>query len=761
MSNNQRLALLAAVLMLFAPPFLHSASAKPKFLITPTTATHIQVATTQIATVQYKVINQTNITRTLTMRPLDGISQQTSGNGVCANPFTLAPNQSCLLNLQVNPSLNSTPILERPQICKTKPGTNTPDPFLCSQAAANNQMVITRVTKSIRQRLTLNPAQLNLIAGESSQSITVTNHSSILTAYNVMANLNGTALNGNVIQDASNCSVLKPNETCVLTFTPATTAVSATPVPVQGSNTRAVVATIQVTNLGAPSLAATNSPLLLNVNSSGSLTINNTSSLVAACNVSANPLPAALVNAAVSATECAGPIAPGGSCNIEFTSASTTTVPNTLVTIQAVDCDTLQQTASTTASVSVNGSVVLALNPSSLILPADGTTTGTITITNNGNIPATDVQADFSGTDLNGSVTATTCTSIAPNGGTCDMVFTPTYNTVPETNFPISTGTTPYTTVMGSLTLTQMEKAYLTNGTYSSVSEVLLCSVNSPSGELINCTDSSAAQISGPLYLATNTPVTYAYITNLNQNSTSDYFVTQCAIDPDTLELGSYCAQLSDPSFYAPRGIAINANGTFAYITNFGLPYSGFSGSTVSVCSINQSGSFIGAFGACNVYSGFSDPSGIALNEAKEVAYISNFGSHSISTCTINATTGALSSNCAVTQLASATQPASITIDPTGSYAYVVDQSTSTLFQCPIDSTTGNLTGCDIAQSFGSDRPSGVAVNAGGTILYLTLNLTSVKECPITTIGGVSTVGTCVNNPGLTDLYFGITLAYL
>lgn len=765
MTINQRTVCLTAVLLLSTPIFLHAASAKAKFLITPTSATRIQVASDQVATVQYRVLNQTKIPRTLTMVPIEGVSQQTEGNGFCANPFTLLPNQSCLLSLQINPSLSLSSIVEGPQICKTKSGTNIPDPFLCSQAAKNDYFSITRVIRSVRQRLTLSPTQLNLIAGGEAQTITVTNNSSILTAYNVMANLNGTALSGNVVQNSSDCAVLKPNGTCVLTFTANSAGVSSTPVPVSGSNTRAATATIQVTNLGAPTLSVTNSPLAITVNTSGSLTITNTSTSVDACNVTANPLPAALVNASVSASGCTGTIAPGSSCDITFTSASATTAPSTQVTIQAVDCATSLQSTFTTASVSVNGTVNLSLSPSSLTLPADGTTTGIMTITNTGNIAATNVYADFAQTALNGSVTATACNTIEPNGGTCDMVFTPTYTAVPATNFPITTSNTPYATLTGSLTLTQAGGAYLTNGTYSSVSQVLLCEISdssSPIGQLENCTNSLASQISGPLYIAMNPPITYAYITNLNENSSSNYFVTQCAVDPDTFELGSYCAQLADPSFYGPRGIAINASGTFAYITNYGIPTSGLPGTTVSVCPIIQSGAFLGGFSACNVYSGFTAPTGIALNDTKNVAYITNFGRNSVSSCAFSPTTGALSSNCVQTLVGSNAQSAGIVIDPVGAYAYIIDGNFAGVYQCPINPTTGNITSCSLAQNFGSVRPTGVAINLTGTILYLTTNITPVMQCPITTINGVSTVGVCVADSNFTtDLYLGITLAYL
>jgi hypothetical protein len=59
-------------------------AAQPKFTMVPTTPTTLTVAANQTATVQYEVTNKTKITRTLTTKPIAGVSQSTTGAGVCS-----------------------------------------------------------------------------------------------------------------------------------------------------------------------------------------------------------------------------------------------------------------------------------------------------------------------------------------------------------------------------------------------------------------------------------------------------------------------------------------------------------------------------------------------------------------------------------------------------------------------------------------------------------------------------------------------------
>lgn len=120
------------------------AETQPKFTIIPTTPTKIVLPANSTATIIYRVTNMTKITRQLTAGPIPGVTQVTSGAGVCGNPFTLAHGKSCLLTLFVDGSQLPGPITRGPVVCKTNgPNNNTPDPFLCSQPSVQDLLHIT------------------------------------------------------------------------------------------------------------------------------------------------------------------------------------------------------------------------------------------------------------------------------------------------------------------------------------------------------------------------------------------------------------------------------------------------------------------------------------------------------------------------------------------------------------------------------------------------------------------------------------------
>lgn len=125
-------------------------AAEAKFSIIPVAGsiTSIVLPSNFTETVQYQVTNQTKLTRTLTIVPIPGVSQTISGPGGCTNPFTLAPNQSCILTLVINGSqVPSSGINGGPVVCKTKgPNDPSPDPFLCSKPGTSNALAISVTT---------------------------------------------------------------------------------------------------------------------------------------------------------------------------------------------------------------------------------------------------------------------------------------------------------------------------------------------------------------------------------------------------------------------------------------------------------------------------------------------------------------------------------------------------------------------------------------------------------------------------------------
>lgn len=124
-------------------PILGMALSKPTFSLVATTPTQVIVPSTGTVKVNYQVTNNTKLTRTLTMVPIKGISQNTSGLENCKSPFTLAPNQSCMLSLQLNGNELPPSYLGGPIVCKTQgPKDPSPSPFLCSRPSAESILSI-------------------------------------------------------------------------------------------------------------------------------------------------------------------------------------------------------------------------------------------------------------------------------------------------------------------------------------------------------------------------------------------------------------------------------------------------------------------------------------------------------------------------------------------------------------------------------------------------------------------------------------------
>ena len=214
----KKIAWLLVSLTAFFISSLVDAAPLPKFALIPTIATTFDLSTNSTALVQYVVVNQTTIMRTLTIVPLVGVTQLTT-QGTCPSPFVLVPNQSCLLTLQITGSqMPTTGIHGGPIVCKTEgPGNNSPDPFLCSQPSAAASLNITSVPRP-SQIFIISPAQSERIISVSPfapLSIVIGNDpTSPRAAHNVRAILPPTW--SDVTQDASDCISLAPGASCTL-----------------------------------------------------------------------------------------------------------------------------------------------------------------------------------------------------------------------------------------------------------------------------------------------------------------------------------------------------------------------------------------------------------------------------------------------------------------------------------------------------------------------------------------------------------------
>lgn len=249
--------LITGLTALLATTLLYAEETQPKFTIIPSTQTKWVIPVNGVATVIYTVTNQTKITRTLTMKPIPGIIQTTTGAGVCGKTFTLAHGQSCQLKLPLIGSQLSGHIVGGPVICKTNGHSdNGPDPFLCSQASLANRLDITSVGFE-KASISIIPRNLKMIVGPlglpHSSPLTVTNNSYTVTAEGITAHLpqswtNNASPADNVSQNSTNCTSLPPRHTCQIIITQGNKLYQVENVPVYGSNTTQVFVPMSVIN---------------------------------------------------------------------------------------------------------------------------------------------------------------------------------------------------------------------------------------------------------------------------------------------------------------------------------------------------------------------------------------------------------------------------------------------------------------------------------------------------------------------------------
>lgn len=580
------------------------AGAQPMFSLTPLTPTSFAIASDEVATVQYRVVNQTNMTRTLTLANFAGhvgIKQVISGINTCSNPFQLLPQQSCTLTLLVYGNEIASAIKGEPEICKTKEGNDQPDSFLCSRASKADALNIIPVVEK-QPVLFVEPSSLSLVTNGHAQSLIITNSATQIIARNIRANFRGTELDGNVTQDASECERVDPGKTCTLTFFPGEHAISPTNFSIKGDNTRTIGASIEVISDTTAGINVTGSPIVLEYNTSENLVVTNNSPLVDATNIQAHNVPASITTGA---TGCDFVARNGGTCTLSFT-AGTTAITETMFDIYG------DNTSRVAATIAVNApllDIVFAEgSPTALTLLANNTDIGTMTIQNtSSDVIAAGLTADFSSTALNGFVTATTCDEI-PVNGTCTLRFTSGNTTVNATAFPIYGPNT--STLIGTITVNAAPEAYLTGNKTNTIDQ---CIINADTGDLEFCQTFSNLSLSEPHGIVLNSEKTMAYIVNKTNSS-----VTQCEIDQTNLHLVA-CVNANANGLNSPVGITIDPTSTYAYVTNVG-------DNTISQCTLQGDG----GFGNTCVDSGavgLVQPTSIAIKSTNNLAYIATSSS--------------------------------------------------------------------------------------------------------------------------------------
>lgn len=573
-------------------------SAQPKWAIVPTTPTQVVVAPSGTANVQYQVTNNTAVTRTLTIKPLSGVTQVKNSAAECSIPFTLASKAHCLLTLRINGAqVPANGLHEGPVVCKTQ-GSGA-DLFLCSQPSQANTLQVTVMNQSIQLNLTGSP--LTLVAGGGSGNITVTNQSGEI-ALNVAAVLTGTALNGHVVQDASQCVSLLPGQSCNLVFTPDNTVIPATLITIRGTNTLPVMGSIAVNASPQANISISgSSTLTLNTNgTTGILTITNNSLTLVAQNIAPDFSATALAgNVSVTANTCAN-VPPGGSCTITFAPGGNPVVP-TNFPIQGTN------TTAVNGTIGINAHAYITNGNTSLVIQCSvDTSTGVLSGCGDsgaaGLVVPGGIALNPSGilayvTNENTSIVS--LCEVDPDSGALSLC--------------VNTGAA-FTVPTGIVINAAGTIAYVVN---ESNNDVTQCDINPV---LANCADSGAVGLFAPYNMAIHPIGDFAYITVVSD-------ITQCSISLVTGALQA-CSNYADPLLNFPQGIAVNAAGTIAYVANGG-------DNTVLACQIDPNTRLITSCTNTGG-AGFNFPREMALNSSNDAAYIVNTNGNSVTRCDID-----------------------------------------------------------------------------------------------------------------------------
>lgn len=696
-------------------------AAQPKFSFVPQTETVIDLPINGTVTVAYEVTNQTNVTRTLTMVGMKGITPVTTGSGVCANPFTLASKQSCTLKLLITGSEIPQHITHGPEVCAIQGnGNNNPSLFLCSQPSQANSLNITRKLPE-RPRLTVKPQTLGFQTVGQTKIFTVKNNSATVTANNIAGQIEGTILEGNVTQNASDCIQVEPGAFCNLLFTSGNVSLEQT-FPVKGSNTTSVPATIVIQLPDTALIKAYPTTITLQATNGSSpvsqhITIINPTAPVTATNIAAN-LTAALTTAGVlqNSDDCAS-LPAGETCDLIFT-PGTQGVTTQSVSISGTHASTV------VVNIAVNAASLAPLEITSgnnETLVGDGESRVSMIIQNNSTTEtALNIVPDLSASTLEGflEVISNTCASVQ-KGATCTITFQAASTSTQVTGtFPISGDNTNQVTA--TLTINPVPFAYITDLTADAVSH---CSINTD-GSLTACANDVVASGTDPEGISLSSKNTLAYYTDKLANK-----IFKCDVTPNTggltdcIDSGATGATALEGN---TQGIVLNA-----VLTN--VLYVPGHPSTLSTCPLNADGTIGTCTDATPTYGSGTNVSyllGVALNPTATKAYLVNGQTPvAVYVCDVDTETGALSYPCTDTLAANLPSTiAGIVISADGLKAYISGNQAITT----CDVSGNSLNACIQSQTY-SVLGTGIniALNTAETLAYVTTDVNSVASCTI------------------------------
>ncbi len=315
------------------------------------------------------------------------------------------------------------------------------------------------------------------------------------------------------------------------------------------------------------------------------------------------------------------------------------------------------------------------------------------------------------------------------DGTTKDITVTATWNSATTTIATIDAsgiatgiaiGTTGITAKSGAVTsntviLTVANFAYAVNFTDRSTPTAGTISqyIISADGSLIAMSPASLPTGFNPYSLTIDTSGKYLYAANFIIPGNSAGTVSQFFINSDGSLAPMTPATIATGN--GPNDIAVNPNGGFAYVANYGAGGPG----GISQYTIGTTGSLAPVTAAPTAPTQMG-PASIALNPAGPFpagtfAYLANFNSNSVSQYSVaNGLLNPLS-----TPVASGAQPNWIVVDPSGRFVYTANSQDNTVSQYGIG-VGGLLTARVPATVATGLTPRSITVDATTTNAYVT-----------------------------------------
>jgi 6-phosphogluconolactonase (cycloisomerase 2 family) len=236
--------------------------------------------------------------------------------------------------------------------------------------------------------------------------------------------------------------------------------------------------------------------------------------------------------------------------------------------------------------------------------------------------------------------------------------------------------------------------------------------INPGNGSLSSVAGSPFPAGDGPINIAINPKGTFAYATNVWDNTISGYTINAATGALTTIAGSPFVAGIN------PRGIVVDLTGRFVYETNVNAD----NPSTVSGYSINPANGALTQL-AGSPWTAGSGPIWDAVNHTNNFLYVTDFSSNDVYGYAINHASGALTPVAGSPWMAGGIEPVGVALK--GKFAFVADQNpggTGAVSAFTINATTGVLTPVTGSPFPAATETDDVAVSPAGHFVYATNN---------------------------------------